>query len=93
MTLTMRPTGLGHGFYKDKIDYSVFSGDRVIGRIYERHGFLADVRFFWSMHGVVLDRAPGACTDGRAPTLEAAKAVFRRNWLRWLEWSKRVAAE
>lgn len=54
MLLPMRPTGLGHGFYKDKIDYGVFSGDREIGRIYERHGFPADVRFFWSLHGVVL---------------------------------------
>jgi hypothetical protein len=27
MPLTMRPTGLGHGVYKDDIDYSVFSGD------------------------------------------------------------------
>jgi hypothetical protein len=26
MALTMRPTGLGHGFYADAIDYSVFSG-------------------------------------------------------------------
>jgi hypothetical protein len=39
MTLTMRPTGLGHGVYKDSIDYSVFSGDWLIGRIYERKGF------------------------------------------------------
>ena len=36
MALTMRPTGLGHGVYKDDIDYSVFSGMWLIGRIYER---------------------------------------------------------
>ena len=36
MTLTMRPTGLGYGVYKDAIDYSVFSGDWAIGRVYER---------------------------------------------------------
>jgi hypothetical protein len=35
----MRPTGLGHGIYKDSIDYSVFSGEWNVGRIYERHGF------------------------------------------------------
>jgi hypothetical protein len=34
MALTMRPTGLGHGVYKDSIDYSVFSGDWLIGRIF-----------------------------------------------------------
>ena len=35
MALTMRPTGLGHGVYKDSIDYGVFYGDWCIGRIYE----------------------------------------------------------
>ena len=55
MTLTMRPTGLGHGVYKDAIDYAVFSGAWNVGRIYERRGFSDAVRFFWSLHGVVLD--------------------------------------
>jgi hypothetical protein len=91
MTPTMRPTGLGHGVYKDKIDFSVFSGAWNIGRIYERKGFPDAVRFFWSLHGVVLTRAPGVRTDGSAPTFEAAKAEFRMNWLRWLEWSERGA--
>jgi len=27
MPLKMRPTGLGHGVYKDDIDYSVFCGE------------------------------------------------------------------
>jgi hypothetical protein len=31
MPLTMRPTGLGHGVYKDDIDYSVFQR-RVVYR-------------------------------------------------------------
>ena len=39
MPLTMRPTGLGHGVYKDDIDYSVFCGEWCIGRIYEQKGF------------------------------------------------------
>jgi hypothetical protein len=93
MTLTMRPTGLGHGFYKDAVDYSVFCGKWAIGRIYERHGFAPEVRFFWSLHGVVLTRAPGIRTDGYEPTLKAAKALLKRNWDRWLEWSERVEAE
>jgi hypothetical protein len=54
MALTMRPTGLGHGVYTDCIDYSVFAGAWNIGRIYERRGFSDAVRFFWSLHGVVL---------------------------------------
>ena len=31
----MRPTGLGHGVYKDVPDYSILCGERCIGRIYE----------------------------------------------------------
>jgi hypothetical protein len=46
MALTMRPTGLGHGVYKDDIDYSVLSGEWLIGRIYERRGFPENVRWF-----------------------------------------------
>jgi hypothetical protein len=36
MALTMRPTGLGSGAYKDNVDYNIFSGEWLIGRIYER---------------------------------------------------------
>jgi hypothetical protein len=46
MALTMRPTGLGSGAYQDNIDYNIFSGEWLIGRIYERNGFLDEVRFF-----------------------------------------------
>ncbi len=35
MPLKMRPTGLGHGVYKDVPDYSVFCGGWCIGRIYQ----------------------------------------------------------
>jgi hypothetical protein len=66
--LTMRPTGLGHGFYKDSIDYSVFADAWNIGRIYERRGFSDAVRFFWSLLGVVLTRQREIHTDGHEPT-------------------------
>jgi hypothetical protein len=93
MTLTMRPTGLGHGVYKDAIDYAVFRGAWNIGRIYERRGFSDAVRFFWSLHGVVLTRPPDTHTDGHEPILEMAKARLKRSWDRWLEWSERTEAE
>jgi hypothetical protein len=83
----------GHGVYKDSIDYSVFSGDWLIGRIYERKGFPDDVRFFWSLHGVVLTRPPDIRTDGHTPSLEAAKAEFKRSWVRWWDgrnWARRA---
>jgi hypothetical protein len=74
------PTGLGSGAYKHNVYYSVFSGDWCIGRIYERHGFPDAVRFFWSLHGVVLTRPPSVHTDGHAPTLEEAKEQFQKSW-------------
>jgi hypothetical protein len=76
-----------------RIDCSVFSGVWLIGRIYEGKGFPDAVRFFWSLHGVALTRAPDIHTDGHTPSLEAAKAEFKSNWLRWLEWSERAEVE
>ncbi len=35
MPLKMRPTCLGHGVYKDDVDYGVFCGEWCIGRIYQ----------------------------------------------------------
>ena len=76
MALTMRPTGLGHGVYKDDIDFGVFSGEWLIGRIYERRGFPDDVRWSWSLYGVVLTRPP-SIHDGDAPTLVLRCRFFR----------------
>ena len=87
------PTGLGHGVYRDDVDFSVFSGDWAIGRIYERKGFADAVRLFCSLHGVVLTRPPEIHTDGHEPTLEMTKAWLKRSWDRWLEWSVRVQVE
>ena len=50
MPLTMRPTGLGHGVYKDSIDYGVFSGEWCIGRIYENRSGPEDQRRFWALN-------------------------------------------
>jgi hypothetical protein len=33
-------------------------------------------------------RPPDVRTDGRAPSLEAAKADFEANWRQWLAWAK-----
>ena len=74
----MRPTGLGPGAYKDNVDYSVFSGEWLIGRIYERNGFPDEVRFFWSLHGVVLTRPPSVRTDGTLRHWRMRRRSFRR---------------
>jgi len=86
----MRPTGPGHGVYKDSVDNSVFAGAWNIGRIDERKGFADAARFFRSLHGVVPTRPPEIHTDGYQPTLGTAKARRKRSWKRWLEWSVQV---
>jgi hypothetical protein len=72
--LTMRPTGLATASTRTSI---VFCGEWQIGRIYQRKGFPDDVRFYWSLHGIVLTRAPGIHTDGAAPTLGAGQGGVR----------------
>ena len=50
MPLKMRPTGLGHGVYKDNVDYGIYCGEWCIGRIYETRTGPADLRWFWALH-------------------------------------------
>jgi hypothetical protein len=38
MPLTMRPTGLASPVDKDRQDYTIYSGDWAMGRIYEQRG-------------------------------------------------------
>jgi hypothetical protein len=59
-----------------------------MGRIYERNGFPDEVRFFWSLHGVVLTRPPSVNTGNAAATLDEAKAHFQKSWDAWKAWVK-----
>jgi hypothetical protein len=79
MPLKLRPTGLGSGIYQDNIDYNIFSREWLIGRIYERNGFPDEVRFFWSLHGVVLTRPPGIHTDGHVSLERCQTMIIRSN--------------
>jgi hypothetical protein len=49
MPLKLRPTGLGSGIDKDRPDYTVFTGEWEVGRIYQARGGLDNLRWFWSM--------------------------------------------
>jgi hypothetical protein len=86
MPLTMRPTGLGSGFYKDNVDYSVFCGEWCIGRIYENRSGPKELRWFWALH------APGGRetlrASNRVATLEVAKVEFEASWKQWKAWAK-----
>jgi hypothetical protein len=85
MPLKMRPTGLGHGVYKDVPDYGVFCGEWCIGRIYETWTGPADLRWFWALH------APGGRetlrSSNQVATLEVAKAEFEASWIAWKAWA------
>jgi hypothetical protein len=82
MALKLRPTGLGSGIDKDRQDYTVYSGGRDIGRIYETRGGPDHLRF-WSF------AVPGPMRrSGRVSTLEEAKAQFQKSWKAWKAWAK-----
>jgi hypothetical protein len=81
-----RPTGLGHGVYKDSIDYGVFSGEWCIGRIYENRSGPEDQRWFWALHAP--SRPETLRNSNQVATLEAAKAEFEASWKQWKAWAK-----
>ena len=85
MPLTMRPTGLGSGFYKDDADYSIYCGKWRIGRIYETRTGPAELRWFWALH--FPSKPSELRTDNRAASLEAAKAEFEASWKQWKAWA------
>ena len=86
MPLKLRPTGLGHGVYKDVPNYSVFCGEWCIGRIYKTRTGPQHLRWFWALH--FPSRPENLRTDNRAGSLEAAKKEFGECWRKWKAWAK-----
>ena len=81
----MRPTGLGHGVYKDVPDYSIFCGEWCIGRIIRR-ALAAGLRWFWALH---TPSKPGTMRiSNQVATLDEAKAEFEASWKQWKAWAK-----
>ena len=87
MPLTMRPTGLKSPVDVHRQDYTIYSGEWAMGRIYEQRGGPEHMRWFWSLYGVV-GKPPKVQTNDHAPTLDEAKAQFEAAWKRWLDWAK-----
>ena len=86
MPLTMRPTGVESPVDKIRQDFTIFSGRWEMGRIYEDRSGPLNLRWFWSLHGIV-GKPLAMRTDGRAPTLDEAKAQFEAAWRQWLAWA------
>ena len=87
MSLTMRATELASPIDQHRRDFTVYSGDWAIGRIYEQRGSPESLRWFWSLYGV-FGKPADMRTDGHAATLDEAKAQFETAWHRWLAWAK-----
>jgi hypothetical protein len=87
MPLTMRPTGLASPIDKDRQDYTIFSGEWAMGRIYEKNGAPAATRWYWLLYGA-FSKPDNLHPDGRAPTLNEAKAQLEAAWRQRLEWAR-----
>ena len=64
MPLMLRPTALGSGIDKDRLDYTVCTGEWEVGRIYQPRGGPDSLGWFWSLtiNGPIStldDRRPG----------------------------------
>ena len=78
---------MAHGIDKDRADYTVFSGEWNIGRIYEVR---RRSRFICGGFGrcTFPSKPESLRTDNRVATLEAAKAEFEASWEAWKAWAK-----
>jgi hypothetical protein len=68
---------------KDRPDYTIYSGEWAIGRIYETRGGPDHLRWFWSFTAT----CPMTRSD-KVATLEEAKVQFRKSWDAWKAWAK-----
>lgn len=88
MALKLRPLKISPPVYEDRKDYAVVSGEFVVGRIYEDRAVTREeLRWFWAINGI-LNQPPVMRADGRAPTLDHAKAEVAENWRKWLAWAR-----
>ena len=83
MPLKMRPTGLGHGVYKDDVDYGVLLR-RVVHRPHLSDAHRPRVPAL-ALHA---PSKPGEMrTSNQVATLEVAKAEFEASWKQWKAWA------
>jgi hypothetical protein len=81
------PTGLSSPVDNDRQDFTIYSGDWAMSRIYEQRGGPDHMRWCWSLYGI-FGKPADMRTDGHAATLDEAKAQFETAWHRWLAWAK-----
>jgi hypothetical protein len=77
--LTLRRTGLSSSAYQDSLDYIITEDGRDVGRLYEDRHSKPELRWFWSIT-LYVNPMLGITTNGRAASIEEAKAQFLANW-------------
>ena len=82
MALKMRATGFSSPIDEHLTDFTVLTGEWVIGRIYEVRGSPPDLRWFWALHL----NGPMKRSD-RVASLEEAKDQFKTSWEAWKVWA------
>jgi hypothetical protein len=78
LRLTLHRTNLSPS-YRSELHFEVIEDGRAVGRIYEDLQAPPELRWYWSITAPVGD-SPDVVTNGRAPTLDLAKARFLKNW-------------
>ena len=81
MPLKLRPTGLGPGSTRKRPDYTVYSGEWEVGRIYEARGGPD------SCAGSRMTVNGPMTRSDRVATLEEAKTQFQKSWDAWKAWA------
>ena len=71
------------GSTRTRPDYSVYTGECEVGRIYQTRGGPDSLRWFWSL----TVNSPMTRSD-RVATLEEAKAQFQKSWDAWKAWAR-----
>jgi hypothetical protein len=82
MALKMRATGLSSPVDEHLTDFTVLTGEWVIGRIYEVRGSPPHLRWFWSLHL----NGPMKRSD-RVGSLDEAKGQLKTSWEAWKDWA------
>jgi hypothetical protein len=79
LRLALRLTSPSPPIHRNQLDYEVIEDGRAIGRICEDLHAVPELRWHWSITASTGDN-PAVVTNGRAPTLDLAKARFLKNW-------------
>jgi hypothetical protein len=77
-----------HDLDQGHLDYHVYAGSQLVGRIYE----IAPGHWRWAINSVMFDATTDIQGAGYAASLEDAQSCLRPVFERWLAWALAVPA-